>query len=111
MPIYKGSTKLGVIYYGSPNTNCLTSVPKNVTSLAQTTVQPLRTGITITNVYKGSTLVYRLGFDPVTFTENGSWVVPTGIKQIRVNCVRRKAGVIIRQPTQEVDLVEELNVF
>lgn len=41
----------------------------------------------ITEVYKGSQLVYRLGFDPVTFTENGSWVVPTGIKQIRIDCV------------------------
>ena len=30
MPIYKGSTNQGLIYYGSPNTNCLTSVPKNV---------------------------------------------------------------------------------
>lgn len=30
MPIYKGSQKQGLIYYGSPNTNCLTSVPKNV---------------------------------------------------------------------------------
>ena len=30
MPIYKGSTNQGLIYYGSSNTNCLTSVPKNV---------------------------------------------------------------------------------
>lgn len=30
MPIYKGSTNQGLIYYGSPNTNCLTSVPKNI---------------------------------------------------------------------------------
>lgn len=30
MPIYKGSTNQGLIYYGSPNTNCLTRVPKNV---------------------------------------------------------------------------------
>ena len=51
------------------------------------TVQPLRTGRIITNVYKGSTLVYRLGFDPVTFTKNGTWTVPAGIKQIRVDCV------------------------
>ena len=41
----------------------------------------------ITNVYKGSTLVYRLGFDPVTFTSNGTWTVPAGIRQIRVDCV------------------------
>ena len=26
-------------------------------------------------------------FDPVTFTNSGSWVVPPGIKQIRVDCV------------------------
>lgn len=58
-----------------------------ITSLVPTTVQPLRTGRLITNVYKGSTLVYHLGFDPVTFTDSGSWVVPTGIKQIRVDCV------------------------
>lgn len=41
----------------------------------------------ITEVYKGSQLVYRLGFDPITFTDSGSWVVPSGIKQIRVDCV------------------------
>ena len=60
MPIYKGSTNQGLIYKGNS---------------------------VVTNVYKGSTLVYRLGFDPVTFTENGTWTVPTGIKQIRVDCV------------------------
>ena len=58
-----------------------------ITSLTPTTVQPLSTGITISNVYKGSTLVYHLGFDTVTFTENGTWTVPAGIKQIRVDCV------------------------
>lgn len=26
-------------------------------------------------------------FDPVTFTSNGTWIVPRGIKQIRVDCV------------------------
>ena len=58
-----------------------------ITSLDPTTVQPFPAGIQITNVYKGSTLVYRLAFEPVTFTENGTWTVPTGIKQIRVDCV------------------------
>ena len=58
-----------------------------ITSLTPTTVQPLSTGITISNVYKGSTFVYHLGFDTVTFTENGTWTVPAGIKQIRVDCV------------------------
>lgn len=60
MPIYKGSANQSLVYKGNS---------------------------VITNVYKGSTLVYRLGFDPVTFTDSGSWVVPTGIKQIRVDCV------------------------
>lgn len=41
----------------------------------------------VTEVYKGSQLVYRLGFDAITFTDSGSWVVPTGIKQIRIDCV------------------------
>lgn len=41
----------------------------------------------ITEVYKGSQLVYRLGFDAITFTDSGSWVVPSGIKKIRVDCV------------------------
>ena len=60
MPIYKGSNNQSLVYKGNS---------------------------VITNVYKGSTLVYRLGFDPVTFTANGTWTVPAGIKQIRVDCV------------------------
>lgn len=60
MPIYKGSTNQSLVYKGNS---------------------------IITNVYKGSTLVYRLGFDPVTFTSNGTWEVPRGIKKIRVDCV------------------------
>lgn len=60
MPIYKGSTNQGLVYKG---------------------------GSLITNVYKGSTLVYKLGFDAVTFTSNGTFTVPAGIKQIRVDCV------------------------
>lgn len=66
MPIYKGGTNQGLVYCGSPNT--------------------MRTGIPITKVYKGSTLVYMSGFDPVTFTANSTWKVPPGIKQIRVDC-------------------------
>ena len=38
-------------------------------------------------IYKGSTLVYRHKFEPVLFTENGSWVVPTGITKIKIDCV------------------------
>lgn len=60
MPIYKGSTNQSFVHKGNS---------------------------VITNVYKGSTLVYHLGFDPITFTNNGSWVVPPGIGQIRVDCV------------------------
>lgn len=71
-----------------------------ITSLVPTTVQPLSTGITISNVYKGSTLVYHLGFDPVTFTENGTWTVPAGIKQIRVDCVAAQ-GLTFVQGTAE----------
>lgn len=41
----------------------------------------------ITAIYRGSQVVYRVGFDPVTFTANGTWKVPPGIKQIRVDCV------------------------
>lgn len=71
-----------------------------ITSLTPTTVQPLSTGITISNVYKGSTLVYHLGFDTVTFTENGTWTVPAGIKQIRVDCVAAQ-GLTFVQGTAE----------
>lgn len=42
---------------------------------------------TITEIYKGQTLLYRLGFDPITFTDNATWTVPRGIKQIQVDCV------------------------
>lgn len=58
-----------------------------ITSLIPATVQPLQIGRLITNVYKGSTLVYSLGFDPVTFTESGTWTVPAGIRKIAVDCV------------------------
>ena len=60
MPIYKRSTNQGLICKGRS---------------------------VLTNVYKGSTLVYHLGFDPVTFTESGTWTVPAGIRKIAVDCV------------------------
>lgn len=66
MPVYKGSSKLGLIS---------------------------KEGFVITHVYKGSQLVYRLSFDPVTFTSSGTWTVPAGIKQIRVDCVAA-AGIV-----------------
>lgn len=44
-------------------------------------------GRTITEIYKGSTLLYKLGFEPITFTESTTWVVPAGIKAISVDCV------------------------
>ena len=71
-----------------------------ITSLIPVTVQPLSIGITISNVYKGSQFVYRLGFDTVTFTENGTWTVPAGIKQIRVDCVAAQ-GLTFVQGTAE----------
>lgn len=71
-----------------------------IVSLVPTTVQPLRIGRLITNVYKGSQFVYQLGFDPVTFTENGTWTVPAGIKQIRVDCVAAQ-GLTFVQGTAE----------
>ena len=49
-------------------------------------IKTIHTGMGVVNsVYKGNQLVYHLGFDPVTFTDSGSWVVPTGIRQIRVD--------------------------
>lgn len=44
-------------------------------------------GRTITEIYKGSTLLYKLGFEPITFTESTTYVVPAGIKTISVDCV------------------------
>ena len=41
----------------------------------------------VLQIYKGATLVYTRKFDPVTFTENGTWVVPAGIRKIAVDCV------------------------
>ena len=71
-----------------------------ITSLVPTTVQPLRIVRPIANVYKGSQFAYRLGFDPVTFTENDTWTVPAGIKQIRVDCVAAQ-GLTFVQGTAE----------
>lgn len=42
---------------------------------------------TITEIYKGSTLIYKLGFEAITFTDSTTWIVPAGIKQVRVDCV------------------------
>ena len=60
MAVYKGRQKQNLIYKG---------------------------GTSIASLYKGMVLVYRIGFAPVTFTENGIWTVPPGIRQIRVDCV------------------------
>lgn len=46
-----------------------------------------RRGGGVLQIYKGATLVYTRKFDPVTFTENGTWVVPAGIRKIAVDCV------------------------
>jgi len=58
MSIYKGSQKIGTLYAGGGGEK---------------------------QVYKGSTLVYNLGFDPITFTADGTFTMPTGLKQIRVD--------------------------
>lgn len=42
---------------------------------------------TVTEIYKGSTLLFKLGFEPITFTNSTTWVVPAGIKKIKVDCV------------------------
>ena len=56
MPIYKGSTNQGLIYYGSPNTNCLTSVPKNVNLTYNAGVFTVHAGSIITVPYGGGTV-------------------------------------------------------
>lgn len=65
---YKGSTKTPAIYVG-------TKVVKEV--------------------YKGSTLVYKLGFDSFTISAGTSlktWTVPKGITKIHVDCVASQGG-------------------
>lgn len=63
---YKGSTHIGYIY---------------------------KSGKIVKKIYKGSTLIYQLGFNPVTFNVSSSlqtFTVPLGVSKIHVDCVASK---------------------
>lgn len=47
-------------------------------------------GKLVRKVYKGSDLVYQIGFDPITFTQNGTFTVPYGITKIHIDAVGSK---------------------
>lgn len=47
-------------------------------------------GKLVRKVYKGSNLVYQIGFDPITFTQNGTFTVPYGITKIHIDAVGSK---------------------
>jgi hypothetical protein len=52
-----------------------------------------KNGEIIHKIYKGSTLVYKLGFDTVTFNPSSSlqsFTVPLGVSKIHVDCVASK---------------------
>lgn len=52
-----------------------------------------KNGQIVKKVYKGSELVYQLGFDPVTFNVSSSlqtFTVPLGVSKIHVDCVGSK---------------------
>lgn len=52
-----------------------------------------KNGQIVKKVYKGSELVYQLGFDPVTFNVSSSlqtFTVPLGVSKIHVDCVASK---------------------
>ena len=52
-----------------------------------------KNGQIVKKVYKGSELVYQLGFDPVTFNVSSSlqtFIVPLGVSKIHVDCVGSK---------------------
>ena len=54
-----------------------------------------KNGQIVKKVYKGSTLVYKLGFDPVTFNVSSSlqtFIVPLGVSKIHVDCVASKGN-------------------
>ena len=47
-------------------------------------------GKMVRKVYKGSNLVYQIGFDPITFTSNGIFTVPYGMTKIHIDAVGSK---------------------
>lgn len=52
-----------------------------------------KNGKIVKKIYKGSTLIYQLGFEPVTFSAGASlqtFTVPLGISKIHVDCVASK---------------------
>lgn len=52
-----------------------------------------KNGQIVKKVYKGSELIYQLGFDPVTFNVSSSlqtFTVPLGVSKIHVDCVASK---------------------
>lgn len=54
-----------------------------------------KNGQIVKKVYKGSELVYQLGFDPVTFNVSSSlqtFIVPLGVSKIHVDCVASKGN-------------------
>lgn len=54
-----------------------------------------KNGQIVKKVYKGSELIYQLGFDPVTFNVSSSlqtFTVPLGVSKIHVDCVASKGA-------------------
>lgn len=58
-----------------------------------TNIAYIKKGAIVHKIYKGSTLVYKLGFAPVTFNVSSSlqtFTVPLGVSKIHVDCVASK---------------------
>ncbi|MBO7735333.1 MAG: hypothetical protein J6S67_22395 [Methanobrevibacter sp.] len=52
-----------------------------------------KNGKIVKKIYKGSTLIYQLGFEPVTFSAGASlqtFTVPLGVSKIHIDCVASK---------------------
>jgi hypothetical protein len=55
-----------------------------------------KNGQIVKKVYKGSELVYQLGFSPVTFNVSSSlqtFTVPLGVSKIHIDCVASKGAL------------------
>lgn len=37
-------------------------------------------------IYHGNDVVYLIPFEPITFTSNGTWTVPAGIRSVKIDC-------------------------
>lgn len=58
-----------------------------------TNIAYIKKGAIVHKIYKGSTLVYKLGFDTTTFTPSSSiqtFNIPLGVSKIHVDCVASK---------------------